>query len=54
MITGWGVLLWVIFLASYLGQSISSGMAGVKSKLLQWSCWIIATGAMLICYLVMG
>ena len=54
MITGWGLLLSVIFLVSYLGQSISSGMEGLKSKLLQWGCWIIASGSMLICYLIKG
>jgi hypothetical protein len=54
MITGWGAILAIIFLISYLGQSVSSGMRGLKSKLVQWSCWIIASASMLICYLLKG
>ena len=44
----------LVFCASYIGQSISSGMEGQKAKILQWGCWFLATGAMLVTYLLTG
>ena len=51
MITFWGVLILLVFLLCYLGQSISSGMKGQNAKRLQWLCWLLACGTMLLCYL---
>ncbi len=50
--TFWGGLISLIFLVCYLGQSISSGLEGRKARILQWFCWILATVAMLLCYLL--
>jgi len=52
VITLWGVMIALIFGISYVGQSISSGMEGQRARMLQWGCWFLATGAMLICYLL--
>lgn len=50
--TFWGGLVFLVFLVCYLGQSISSGLEGRKAKTFQWFCWILATVAMLLCYLL--
>ena len=50
----WASVIFLIFLVSYLGQSISSGMEGQKGRLLQWACWLLANSTMLICYLLTG
>ena len=54
MITSWGILISLVFVLSYLGQSIASGMEGQKARWLQWACWLLASGAMLLCYLFTG
>lgn len=54
MITLAGAVVALVFCASYIGQSISSGMEGQKAKILQWGCWFLATGAMLVTYLLTG
>ena len=54
MITFWGSLMLLIFLVCYVGQSVSSGMKGRQARLLQWGCWLLANGTMLICYLLTG
>lgn len=48
----WGIVMFVVFLVCYLGQSISSGMEGKKGWTVQWACWLVASLTMLICYLV--
>ena len=52
MITIWGIGISLVFLLCYLGQSVSSGMEGRRAKLLQWACWLVASAAMLFCYLL--
>lgn len=52
MITIWGIGISLLFLVCYLGQSVSSGMEGSRAKLLQWACWLVASGTMLSCYLL--
>jgi|GEM_PF-1500865 hypothetical protein len=48
--TVWGVMISVIFVVCYMGQSISSGMQGKHAQILQWGCWALAIGSMFICY----
>jgi hypothetical protein len=52
VITVWGGLVALVFLVCYLGQSVSTGLDGRKAKIVQWSCWLIAVGIMLLCYLL--
>jgi len=52
VITIAGGFIALIFMASYVGQSISSGMEGRKARILQWMCWFVATGTMLVCVLL--
>ena len=48
--TIWGALVGLIFVTCYLGMALSTGMEGVRSKALQWGCWLLACIVMLICY----
>lgn len=54
MITVWGGVVALIFSACYLGQSVSTGLEGPKAKAVQWSCWLLANGIMVLCYLLAG
>lgn len=46
-----GIVMFLIFVVCYIGQSISSGMSGKNGRLLQWGCWTVANVTMLLCYL---
>ena len=48
----WGIVMFVVFFACYIGQSVSSGMEGKRGWTLQWACWLIASLTMLVCYMV--
>ena len=51
MITFWGIVMAIVFLGCYLGQSVSSGMEGPRAKMLQWGCLFLAGATMVVCYL---
>jgi len=48
--TIWGLLVGLIFAACYLGMTYSTGLSGLRSKIVQWGCWLLACVIMLICY----
>ena len=48
--TIWGAQVGVVFVVCYVGMLVSTGLAGHRSKALQWGCWLVACVVMLICY----
>ena len=40
----------VVFVVCYVGMLVSTGLAGNRSKALQWGCWLVALAVMLICH----
>ena len=48
--TIWGAQVGVVFVVCYVGMLVSTGLAGNRSKALQWGCWLVALAVMLICH----
>jgi hypothetical protein len=52
VITFWGLVVSVMFMVCYLGQSVSSGMPPSRGRILMWGCWMAAALTMMVCYMV--
>ena len=48
--TIWGAIVGIIFVVCYVGMTYSTSLVGVKSKAVQWGCWLLACLVMLACY----
>ncbi len=48
----WGIVIFLIFSACYLGQCVASGMKSERGRILQWASWLVASSVLLMVYLL--